>query len=161
MCACNSKQTNNRHQPHFPATLNVLGSFLFSDSWLLFETDSLRDQLAWLHRTLAAAELAGEYVHLVGHVPANDVSCLAAWNDEYMRIVKRFAPIISGQFYGHTHQDEFAIMFAEGWPSSAPLSVAWTGGSVTSFVGLNSNYRLYYVDSDNFVSVSQPQMLLN
>lgn len=104
-----------------------------------------------MHRTLAAAELAGEYVHLVGHVPPNDATCLDAWNDEYVRIVKRFAHIISGQFHGHTHNDEFAVIF-EGSPGSAALNVAWTGGSVTSFVALNSNYRLYYVDSENYVS---------
>lgn len=108
-------------------------------------------QLRWLHDTLAEAERTGERVHLLGHVPANDVSCLSAWNLEYVRIVRRFAHIISGQFYGHTHRDEFSIVY-EGSPSTAALNVAWTGGSATSFVGLNSNYRLYYLDSGYFVS---------
>lgn len=121
--------------------------------WLLFEQESLRAQLRWLRQQLAAAEEAGEWVHLLGHVPAGDETCVWAWNDEYARIVKRYARVISGQFHGHTHYDEFAVQFA-GSPASAALNVAWTGGSVTSFVGLNGNYRVYRVDEENFVSLS-------
>ena len=30
---------------------------------------------------------------------------------QYARIVERFSNIIRGQFYGHTHYDEFSVLF--------------------------------------------------
>lgn len=141
-------------QDAFGRSIETITYSFVRNSWLLHETDSLREQLVWLHRTLLDAEQAGEYVHLLGHVPPNDVSCLAAWTTEYVRLIGRFAHIIAGHFNGHTHRDEFSIVHARevGYPvPTAALNVAWTGGSVTSFIGLNSNYRLYRVDSENYV----------
>lgn len=108
----------------------------------------MSDQLKWLHRTLLNAERDNEFVHILGHVPPKTASCVHAWNREYEKIVLRFAHIISGQFFGHTHRDEFNIFYAR--PGVA-TNVAWTGGSGTSFIGLNSNYRIYYAAPETFV----------
>lgn len=118
--------------------------------WLLYESQSLQDQLQWMHDTLLAAEMDNEMVHILSHVPVNTDSCVKAWDREYRRIVVRFAHIIAGQFNGHTHYDEFSIFYSPG--GSEALNIAFNGGSGTSFVGLNSNYRIYQADSKNFVS---------
>lgn len=69
---------------------------------------------------------------------------------EYIKIVNRFAHIISGQFYGHSHYDEFSIFYTTDNNPSKSLNVAWNGGSGI-IDELNSNYRVYYVDGESYV----------
>lgn len=113
----------------------------------------MRQQLLWLVSVLEQAELDHEYVHIMAHIPPSSSYSLRAWGKAYAKIVLRFAHIISGQFFGHTHYDEWSISFLAE-TTMAPLNVAWTAGSGTSFIGLNSNYRLNYLDSRTFVSLS-------
>lgn len=119
---------------------------------MFYETESLHQQLLWLVSVLEKAENDGEYVHILAHIPPSSAYSLRAWSKSYEHIVKRFSHIISGQFFGHTHFDEWTVSFKDT-PSSAALNVAWTAGSGTSFIGLNSNYRLNYIDSRTFVSI--------
>ena len=123
--------------------------FIYLHRWLLYESESIKNQLQWFVDALRNAERENEKVHVIAHVPPQTSSCLYAWLIEYKRIVLRFANTITGQFHGHTHLDEFNIFFSEDNLNVA--NVAWIGGSATSFIGLNSNYRLYYVDSSSFV----------
>lgn len=116
----------------------------------MYETKSLEEQLQWLHDTLHLAESNHEKVHIVTHIPANTDSCIRSWDREFKKIIIRFSHIIVGQFNGHTHADEFSIFYSP--TTSAALNVAFNGGSGTSLVGVNSNYRLYHADSENFVS---------
>lgn len=90
-------------------------------------------------------------MHILSHVPANTDSCVKAWDREYKKIILRFAHIISGQFNGHTHFDEFSIYYSP--QTSAPINIAFNGGSGTAFTALNSNYRVYYVHDKTFVSI--------
>lgn len=123
--------------------------------WLLYEIHSLKEQLQWLHDTLLTAEQNNEKVHILSHVPSNTDSCVRAWDREYKKIVIRFAHLISGQFNGHTHFDEFSIYYNPD--TSAAVNIAFNGGSATSFTELNSNYRIYYAHAENFVSRNQNQ----
>lgn len=116
-------------------------------------------QLEWLRDTLIEAELNGEKCHILGHVPPNTSSCIRAWNREYNKIVQRFAHIISGQFNGHTHNDEFTLYYREN--STEAINVAWNGGSGTTFIGLNSNYRLYEIDGSTFNVIDHETWIFN
>ena len=64
-------------------------------------------------------------------------------NTSIIRIVKRFSSIILGQFYGHTHYDEFSLLYNN---HSEAISVAYTAPSLTPHDGLNPGYRIYHVD---------------
>lgn len=128
--------------------------------WLLYDGKDMVDQLEWLRDTLIAAELNGERVHILGHVPPNTSSCVRAWNREYDNLVRQFAHIISGQFVGHTHTDEFSILYSTDDVPVA-LNVAWNGGSGTSFIGLNSNYRLYTAELNSFEIVDHETFIFN
>lgn len=105
--------------------------------------------MEWLRDILQAAESADEKVHILGHIPPSNSASIYVWNREYRRIVLRYAHIIAGQFNGHTHRDEFSIFYTE--QNSVAVNVAWNGGSGTTYPGLNSNYRIYHANSDNFV----------
>lgn len=116
--------------------------------WLHYKPNYMKDQLEWLRDTLKAAETGGEKVHILGHVPPNNYASAYVWNREYRRVVLRYAHIISGQFNGHTHRDEFSIFYSE---HDVAVNVAWNGGSGTTYAALNSNYRIYHANSKNFV----------
>lgn len=66
-------------------------------------------------------------------------------------MVRKFAHIISGQFYSQKHTDDFTLFHAthDGTPT-IPLNVAWNAGSVTSSFAKNPNYRLYTVEPQTF-----------
>lgn len=118
----------------------------------------MRTQMQWLHDTLLSAEMDGENVHILGHIPPNTASCIFAWNREYDKIVRRFAHIISGQFFGHTHRDELNVFYLKDENQDATktaVNVAWNAGSGTTFIGFNSNYRIYYAEPTKYVSVTR------
>ncbi|KAG4074682.1 hypothetical protein HA402_004553 [Bradysia odoriphaga] len=128
--------------------------------WILHERDSLKAQLQWLYETLKEAEMNSEKVHIVGHIPPNFDGCYKPWVTEYISIVNRFAHIISGQFYGHSHLDEFSIFYTPESPSKA-LNVAWVGGASGNAFGLNSNYRVYYVDGESYEVLDHETWIFN
>ncbi|KAG5670651.1 hypothetical protein PVAND_000899 [Polypedilum vanderplanki] len=115
--------------------------------WVMYSRVEIAQQLQWLHDTLLAAEAAGEYVHILGHILTSGSSCFRYWSREFRRIVDRFHRIISGQFYGHSHNDEFNIYYARQQHQTA-INYAWLGGATTSYGGQNPNYAVYFVDRE-------------
>lgn len=58
--------------------------------------------------------------------------------------LRRYENIIRGQFFGHTHYDEFEV-FHDG---ERPISVGYIAPSQTPWYDLNPAYRVYYIDGD-------------
>ena len=79
----------------------------------------------------------------MGHVRPTE--CLPAWSQNYYKIVNRYESVIAGQFFGHTHKDEFEIFYDADNVTRA-TSLAYLAGSVTTFGFLNPGYRIYTVD---------------
>ncbi|XP_068188085.1 sphingomyelin phosphodiesterase [Antennarius striatus] len=113
--------------------------------WLMVNSTDPANQLQWLIHILQASEDKGEKVHIIGHIPPG--LCLGSWSWNYYHIVNRYESTITGQFFGHTHFDEFE-MFYDELTMTRPLGVAFIAPSVTTFVNLNPGYRVYYVDGD-------------
>lgn len=113
--------------------------------WLMVNSTDPADQLQWLVHILQESENKGEKVHIIGHIPPG--LCLASWSWNYYHIVNRYEGTITGQFFGHTHVDEFQMFYDED-TMSRPLSVAYIAPSVTTYVNLNPGYRVYYVDGN-------------
>ncbi|KAM4683543.1 sphingomyelin phosphodiesterase [Amazona ochrocephala] len=111
--------------------------------WLLINATDPAGQLQWLVGVLAAAERAGDKVHIIGHIPPGH--CLRSWSWNYYRIVNRFEGTIAGQFFGHTHVDEFEMFYDEE-TLTRPVSIAFIAPSVTTYINLNPGYRVYMVD---------------
>lgn len=117
--------------------------------WLLHSTDYFADQLHWLREQLAKAAENNERVHLISHIPSNDMKCFKGWAREYQKIVEEFSQVIQAVFNGHTHEDEFNVYYSQKDPSKA-TGVAFNGGSGTTFAFFNSNFKVYSVDRDTF-----------
>ncbi|KAH8382962.1 hypothetical protein KR009_006008 [Drosophila setifemur] len=131
----------------------------YTDNFWLYHsgTDKI-PQLQWFHDTLLAAEKAGEYVHILTHIPSGDGTCWSVWAREFNRIITRFSPTISGIFTGHSHKDEVFVYYSEEGHATA---VAWNGGAVTSYSNKNPNYRVYDVNQDTMVVTNHHTMIYN
>ena len=68
-----------------------------------------------------------------------------SWSDNYYRIISRYNDTVVGQFFGHTHNDEYEI-FYDYETSTTPVGIAYISGSVTPFSFNNPNYRIYTID---------------
>ncbi|KAM9455654.1 sphingomyelin phosphodiesterase [Clarias gariepinus] len=113
--------------------------------WLMVNSTDPADQLQWLVHILQEAENKGEKVHIIGHIPPG--LCLSSWSWNYYHIVNRYESTITGQFFGHTHFDEFQLFYDEETLTRA-VSVAYIAPSVTTFINLNPGYRVYYIDGN-------------
>ncbi|KAH8278475.1 hypothetical protein KR018_003847 [Drosophila ironensis] len=116
----------------------------YTDNFWLYHsgTDKI-PQLQWFHDTLLAAEKAGEYVHVLTHIPSGDGTCWSVWAREFSRCVTRFSSTISGIFTGHSHKDEIFVYYSE---EGHATGIAWNGGAVTPYSNKNPNYRVYDLD---------------
>lgn len=50
----------------------------------------------------------------VGHIPPGASDCMKVWSRNYYEIVERYENTITGQFFGHTHADEFEMFYDAG-----------------------------------------------
>ncbi|XP_041480574.1 sphingomyelin phosphodiesterase-like isoform X3 [Lytechinus variegatus] len=110
--------------------------------WLQINGTDPDSQLQWLIGVLQAAETAGEKVHILGHIPPSGT--LPVWSKNYELIVKRYESTIRGQFFGHTHHDQFHL-FYENVKTRRPINVVYVGGAITPDTQY-PGYRVYTID---------------
>ncbi|EKG18441.1 Metallo-dependent phosphatase [Macrophomina phaseolina MS6] len=110
----------------------------------------------WMIDELQAAEDAGERVWIVGHVLSgwDGTNPLPNPTDLFYQIVDRYSPhVIANVFFGHTHEDQVIIYYANNGTvrdAKNALTPGWIGPSVTPLTNLNSGFRLYEVDTGSF-----------
>ncbi|XP_022919311.2 sphingomyelin phosphodiesterase-like [Onthophagus taurus] len=117
--------------------------------WLVHNDYDQYSQLKWLVETLTEAEKKGEFVHILSHIPPGGIECWKIWLKNFNRIIRRFSKNVRAQFNGHTHLDEIRIFLDE--TKSQAVNVAYNGGSFTTFIGNNPNYRVYDISPENDV----------
>ena len=111
---------------------------------------------AFLIQELQAAEDAGERVWILGHILSgwDGTNPLPNPTDLFYQIVDRYSPhVIANVFFGHTHEDEFMIYYANNGTvnsSTTALTTGWIGPSITPLTNLNSGFRMYEVDTGSF-----------
>lgn len=113
--------------------------------WNVHVNIDMGDMLTWIQVELQTAAVAGQYVYIVGHIPPDTHGCLTNWVIAYNEIISVYAPIIRGQFFGHTHFDEVRIFYRN---ELEPTGVAYLAPSVTTYIGLVPTFRLYSTDPD-------------
>uniref|UniRef100_A0A8C7Y3L4 Sphingomyelin phosphodiesterase n=1 Tax=Oryzias sinensis TaxID=183150 RepID=A0A8C7Y3L4_9TELE len=142
--------------------------------WLMVNSTDPANQLQWLVHILQDSEEKGEKVHIIGHIPPG--LCLGSWSWNYYHIINRYESTVTGQFFGHTHLDEFQMFYDEETMTRA-VGVAFVAPSVTTYVNLNPGYRVYIVDGNykgssrlvldhetyilNLTEVNRPEVLGN
>lgn len=58
--------------------------------WLLINSTDPVSELQWLVYELQGAEINGEKVHIIGHIPPGHSDCLKVWSRNYYHIINRF-----------------------------------------------------------------------
>ncbi|EAW11633.1 PPN1 endopolyphosphatase family protein [Aspergillus clavatus NRRL 1] len=133
--------------------------FWYSTNYLNFINSTNPDNsgvFSWMVDELQKAEDAGERVWIIGHV-------LSGWDGSnplpnptnlFYQIVGRYSPhVIANIFFGHTHEDQFVIYYANNgtFQSAANgLTTGWIMPSITPLTNLNSAFRMYEVDTGDF-----------
>ena len=114
--------------------------------WTYYSPVDPANQLSWLIEQLLSAEQSGVKVHIVGHVPVDNRECTQAYVHNYLSIVERFSDTIVAQFFGHTHSDEFRVLYSNE-NSSKPIGFELLSPSLTTFENFNPAYRIITVNS--------------
>nr|GAT46312.1 SER THR protein phosphatase family protein [Mycena chlorophos] len=125
-------------------------------NYINLDTPDNSGMLRFLTDELQDAEDAGDRVWIIGHV-------LSGWDgsnplvnptDLFYQIVDRYSPhVIANIFFGHTHEDQLSIFYANNGTtmnSSTAQTVGWIMPSITPNTNLNAGFRLYEVDSATF-----------
>jgi len=118
--------------------------------WQLYDPRDQGDQLSWLAEQLTTAEMAGQHVHLVGHIPPSS-ECTETWLHNYMKLLDRFATTITGSWFGHTHNDEIRVYYPtdkNAGKGDSPTQIGFVGGSITTFGHVNPCYKIYTIDEN-------------
>lgn len=116
-------------------------------------------QMAWLEQQLADAANAGDKVYVAMHVPPgadayessrNPAKPVMMWNNpgwqnQFLKAVSQYQQTIAGIFYGHTHMDEFRLLYGDS-VNSAITQVAISCPGVSARSGNNPGFKLVTVD---------------
>lgn len=130
--------------PHFSKS-QILQYF----SYLFLNQTDPDGAMTWLSNQLQDAEKAGDKVQILAHIPGGDGEMFQAWAMNYYHLVNRFEDTIVGQFFGHTHSEEYYLTFEDPNSSnSRPTSVIYSAPSVTTYTEFNPAYRIYNIDGE-------------
>lgn len=112
--------------------------------------------LKFLAEELQKSEDLGQSVWIMGHV-------LSGWDGSnplvnpsnlFYQIVERYSPhVIKAIMWGHTHEDQFMIYYANNATNMSAehaLTTGWVGPSITPLTNVNSGFRMYEVDPDTY-----------
>ena len=86
-------------------------------------------------------------MYIVSHVPGGFSDTMGGWGREFARVVSRFENTVVGQFYGHTHQDEFIVFYEPEAANARATNVAFISPSVATWTNLNPSYTIFTTDS--------------
>ncbi|KAF8591353.1 sphingomyelin phosphodiesterase [Ramaria rubella] len=135
--------------------ISVNTQFWYPQNFWLYNTDNMpvdpNGILAFMVRQLQASEDAGQRAWIFGHIPAGESDVFHDQSNYYNQIVQRYKNTIAGQFYGHSHMDQFEIGYSDFNNQTAETadSVALICPALTPSSG-NPAFKLYDVDPDTF-----------
>jgi len=118
------------------------------------------NQLEWLEGVLQDAQSNGEKVYLIGHIPWGVSSCVSTYSTQVHSIIDKYHDIIAGQFYGHTHNDQFEV-FRDVATDTIPISVAFIVPSITTYGGLNPSFRVFQYNRTSFELLDYTEYVVN
>lgn len=107
---------------------------------------------SFLINELVDAEAKGKRVWIMTHIPPI-VDGLPLPSKIFYEIIERFSPYtIAGVFFGHTHLDQFNILYAGNNTKTIEnvINHAWISQAVTPWFNNNPSWRYYEIDKDTF-----------
>ncbi|THU98984.1 sphingomyelin phosphodiesterase [Dendrothele bispora CBS 962.96] len=135
--------------------LSVNTQYWYKQNFWLYDSDEFQpdpnDVLAFMVGQLQAAEDAGQKVWVIGHIPLGSEDIMEDQSNYYDQILQRYKDTIVGQFFGHSHKDQFQIAYSNYNEQTAAnaVSAALIGPALTPTSG-NPAFKVYDVDPDTF-----------
>ncbi|KAF7325782.1 Sphingomyelin phosphodiesterase [Mycena kentingensis (nom. inval.)] len=128
--------------------------YWYKQNFWLYEAEPMHDPkgiLAFLATELQTAEDAGQRAWIIGHMPPGSQDAFSDQSNYYDQIMKRYADTIAGQFFGHTHFDEFELAYTDyaNRQVATAMGVVWIAPALTPRSG-NPAFKVYDVDSDTY-----------
>ncbi|GLB42398.1 putative converts sphingomyelin to ceramide [Lyophyllum shimeji] len=129
--------------------------YWYKANFWLYDSDTQQSDpngiLAFAVQELQAAEDAGQRAWIIAHIPPGRGDVLHDQSDYFDQIVQRYKNTIAAQFYGHSHQDEFAIAYSNYANRSAEtaVSVGFIAPSLTPRSGQPA-FKVYDIDPDTY-----------
>ncbi|CAH2105847.1 unnamed protein product [Euphydryas editha] len=150
-------------QSHSKLRIVALNTNLFSVSEA--NGPQAKRQWEWLNQTLEKATTNNEMVYIVGHAAPGSDSRYNAYsvdaNSKYLRLVRRHARIIAGQFFGHLHVDTFRVIYDKDQPVSWAFLAPSLSPHHDPAGSSNPGLRLYKFDSDTGKVLDYTQFYLD
>jgi len=122
-------------------------------------TDPIQ-QFAWLESVLRQAEKDSEVAYIIGHIPPGDSTYTSECSKRYNALIDRFSDIVRGQFYGHTHYDEFRTVH-EYFNYTNIAGLIHIAPSLTTYTDKSPQFRIYDVDDTSKVILDYTQYFMN
>ncbi|KAJ8082854.1 hypothetical protein PM082_008711 [Marasmius tenuissimus] len=107
--------------------------------------------LSFLVSQLQAAEDTGLRAWVIGHMPPGIEDTFDDQSNYYDQVIQRYKNTIAGQFFGHTHKDEFEISYSnyDKRTKDNANNVVWIAPALTPRSG-NPAFKVYDVDPDTY-----------
>jgi len=151
-------------QLHRNTTLRIIAlNCLVHDAMNSYIWDNVTDQfgqLSWLENTLKFAEQNNENVLILGHFPPFNQHANPEYSKRYLLIIDRYANIIRGQLFAHTHQDSFQIIKSRA-NSHEFSGIGFEHASLSAIYEIIPSYRVYILNPNNFVMLDYDQYRFN
>ncbi|EJD50479.1 sphingomyelin phosphodiesterase [Auricularia subglabra TFB-10046 SS5] len=129
--------------------------YAYKQNFWLYDTDAVvhdpQGLLAFVARQLQEAEDCGEKAWIIGHIPSGKSDFLADQSNYFDQIVQRYEDTLAGNFFGHTHVDQFEIAYSDfsNRTGANAVSVNMIAPSVTPTSG-NPAFKVYTLDSSTY-----------
>lgn len=138
-----------------------LNTIFFSNNFpdSLYSIKPGKEELIWLEKQLTESEKAGEKVFLLLHIPpginvytsqhksnGSDMNVSLFWqeeyNDRYLELMQRYHKTIAASFAGHTHMDDFRLIYNQETNDKKPLDYVHITPSVSPVFGNNPAFQI-------------------
>ncbi|KAJ7679352.1 sphingomyelin phosphodiesterase [Mycena polygramma] len=135
--------------------ISVNTQFWYKQNFWLYDSDVFQPDpngiIAFMVEALQAAEDAGDRAWIIGHIPLGKEDTLVDQSNYYDQVLQRYKNTIAGQFFGHSHKDQFEIAYSNYSEQTAQnaVSVALIGPALTPTSG-NPAFKFYDIDPDTF-----------
>lgn len=122
-----------------------------------------KEELDWLSDVLRSVKQKNQKVYLSYHIPPGidifatihgkgncEEKIYSSWKPEYtdkfLKIVNEYSSVITAQFAGHFHRDDFRLFYNE----NIPVSFLHITPSVSPIYGSNPSFQIISYDKSNY-----------
>ncbi|KAJ3788487.1 Metallo-dependent phosphatase-like protein [Lentinula aff. detonsa] len=135
--------------------ISINSGFWYKMNLWLYDSDDQQPDpngiLSFLISQLQIAEDLGQRCWIIAHMPPGGGDVLLDQSNYYAQVIHRYRNTITGQFYGHTHADEFQLSYSNYSDQSrdTATSMAFIAPALTPRSG-NPAFKVYDVDPDTY-----------